>query len=288
MENSRNPINKPFISVVVAVKNGAANLQRFIDSCIDQSYPCFEIVIMDGGSNDGTIDVIRSNADRITYWESRPDRGIAHAWNRALRHTTGEWIIFLGSDDYFHSPVVLDTFSKKIAPHSLENGRIVYAKVNLILPSGEIQGSHGSDWPSISPTFFSEKMMIPHQSCFHHHSVFEEFGLYDEDFSIAADYEFLLRILRSENPLFLPQFTVADMSLGGLSSQVSTLLVMQKEFDKALIKNGLEPKGYKRMCNVLIYRMLDVVVKYTGENTAKVLLDAFRIVLGKRTVWTNK
>jgi glycosyltransferase involved in cell wall biosynthesis len=287
LTNFRNS-NKPIVSVVVAVKNGAVNLQRCIDSCINQTYSHFEIVIMDGGSVDGTIDIIRANADRIAYWESRSDRGIAHAWNRALRHTTGEWIIFLGSDDYFNSPAVLDTFSNKIASHSLQNGRVIYAQVNLVSLSGEIQGKHGFDWPIICSIFFSEKMMIPHQSCFHHHSVFQEFGLFDEDFSIAADYEFLLRILHNENPFFLPQFTVADMSIGGLSSQVSTLLVMQKEFDKALKKNGLKPKGYKRMCNIVIYRILGVIIKYTSENTAKVFLDACRVVLGKRPVWTNR
>jgi len=288
LANIRNTINKPIVSVVVAVKNGAVNLQRCIDSCTNQTCPHFEIVIMDGGSDDGTIDIIRSNADRIAYWESRSDRGIAHAWNRSLRHTTGEWIIFLGSDDYFSNSSVLDHFSKKIADHLLENGRVIYGMIRLFFPGGDFFDTQGTDWNIVRSVFLSEKMMIPHPACFHHCSVFKEFGTFDEEFFIAVDYEFLLRILKAEDAVFLHDFIVTNMALGGLSSRTSTLLIQQKECDRALIKHGYKPKGYKRTCNIIIYRLLGVLTRVCGEQNIAKILDIIRIFLGKKPVWTRK
>jgi glycosyltransferase involved in cell wall biosynthesis len=84
--------SKPLISVIVAVYNGAKTLQRCIDSVSDQTYPNKELIIIDGGSTDGTIEIIRSNQDQITYWQSEPDNGIYHAWNKALDHASGDGI----------------------------------------------------------------------------------------------------------------------------------------------------------------------------------------------------
>lgn len=282
------PLQNPIVSVVVAVKNGAVTLQRCIDSFAGQSCLRKEIIIIDGGSDDGTKDVILSNAGKIAYWESKPDNGISHAWNKALQYTTGEWIIFLGADDFFYSSTVLETFCNQVASHPLQNGRIVYGQVNLMFSNEGIYETKGQEWTEIQSVFFSEKMMIPHQACFHHHSVFEDFGYFDKNFKIAADYDLLLKILKHERPLFLPGFIVTTMSFGGISAQIRTLLDMQKEFDRALIQNGFKPKGFKRRGNFILYRLVGFIEKYAGEKVAKMILDAIRIVLGRRPVWTRK
>jgi hypothetical protein len=130
-------------------------------------------------------------------------------------------------------------------------------------------------------------MTIPHPACFHHCSVFEEFGNFDEELSIAIDYEFLLRILKNEEAFFLPDYIVTDMAFGGISSRTSTLLVMQEECDRALVKHGFEPKGYKRICNIFIYRLLSVLASFGGEQMVARILDILRIMLGKKPVWTK-
>ena len=152
----------------------------------------------------------------------------------------------------------------------------------------EIISTPGQEWHEIQSIFFSEKMMIPHQACFHHYSVFQDFGFFDENFTIVADYDFLLRILKDEKPLFLPGLIVTNMFFGGLSSQISTLLTMQNECDKALSKNGFKPSGYKRVGNILVYKLLGLVVKFTGKKTAAVILDKIRILLGRQPVWIRK
>ena len=276
------------ITVIVATKNSAGTLQRCIDSFKNQTYQKKELIIIDGGSSDETVNLLTTNSQGIDYWESNPDRGIAHAWNKALKQAKGEWVLFVGADDYLAHPMVLENFSEKIKNHRIEEGRIVYAAIKRFFPGGDYLDTPEMDWLKVRPVFFSEKMMIPHQACFHHYSLFKEFGAFDEDFSIASDYEFLLRVLKDEDPLFLSGFIVTHMAFGGISSNPSTLLIMQKEFDKALKKNGIQPKGCKRIFNILIYRVIDFINKFAGERAAARCLDLVRVILGKPPLWTYK
>lgn len=280
--------DKTIMTVIVASMNSSETLQQCIDSFVGQTYRNKELIVIDGASIDGSEKIIRKNNQVISYWVSEKDRGIAHAWNKGLERATGEWVLFLGADDVLASATVLDDFSKKISEHSLGKGRIVYGEVKTFLPGGEHLASLGMDWPSVRSVFFSEKMMIPHPGCFHHCSVFKDFGVFDENYHIGADYEFLLRVLKKENAVFLHGFTVANMAFGGVSSRISTLMDMQNECDNALRKNGFKPKGCRRMCNIIIYSVLGFVIKYAGERIAASFLDVIRIVLGRKPVWTRK
>jgi len=279
--------DKYLISVIIAVKNGALSLQRCLDSIAGQSLAEKEIIIIDGASHDGTVEIIKANAGSISYWESEADRGISHAWNKGVAKAKGKWIIFLGSDDYLHDPGVFRQFSKQIAAARTDS-RIIYGQVNLVTGSGQIISTSGTNWQTIKPSFLREKMMIPHQACFHHYSLFKEFGDYDESFKIVADYEYLLRIVRSEEPIFIANFIVTDMLFGGVSSQVSNLLTMQKECDRALKKNGFKPTGIKRFVNILVYNILNLIEICIGKGTAAIILDKIRICRGQKAIWTKK
>lgn len=96
------------ISIIVAVFNGKITLQHCIDSVAQQTYPNKELIIIDGGSKDGTVNLLEENRNKISYWISEPDRGIYNAWNKGLEQTTGKWIIFLGADDYLWDVRVLE------------------------------------------------------------------------------------------------------------------------------------------------------------------------------------
>ncbi len=280
--------SSPLITVIVAVKNGAATLQRFIDSFKKQTLKRKELIIIDGGSIDGTVQLLSKNTDCIDYWKSEPDRGIAHAWNKALKHAKGEWILFLGADDYLSDTMTLEKFGEKIVECLIKKERIVYGAIKIYLSDGSYFDTRGTEWEQTKTTFLSEKMMIPHQACFHHHSVFKEYGDFDEKFSIAIDYEFLIRILKNEDALFLNDYVVSHMNFGGVSSSLSTLLILQNEFDRALLKHGIKPKGYKRIFNIMIYKIIAVITKFHGELFAAKTLDLFRSLQGKHPVWTKQ
>lgn len=109
------PQSRPLISIIVAVYNNAVTLQRCIDSVASQSYPHKELVIIDGGSTDGTVEIIKRNSDKIDCWVSEPDRGIYHAFNKGLDRTKGDWIYFLGSDDYLWDNYTLSRVSEQLS-----------------------------------------------------------------------------------------------------------------------------------------------------------------------------
>lgn len=202
------------VSVVVAAYRGADTIADCIASIEAQSAPA-ELVVIDGGSTDGTVDIINLYASSIAYWESEPDRGVYHAWNKALDHVTGEWVCFLGADDRFAAPDVL----ARIAPHlpDASDIRVAYATVHVVDPSGAVVVSVGEPWAACRVAF-RERMTLPNPATFYHRSLFEELGRFDERFRITGDYEFLLRELLAREALFIPDVVAVLMDDGGLSS----------------------------------------------------------------------
>lgn len=99
--------SSPIISVVTVCYNAVTEIERTIQSVIGQSYPNIEYIIIDGGSKDGTVDLIRKYADKLAYWISEPDKGIYDAMNKGIAVSTGDWICFLNAGDWFAGTRVL-------------------------------------------------------------------------------------------------------------------------------------------------------------------------------------
>jgi glycosyltransferase involved in cell wall biosynthesis len=211
------PVSPPSISVVLAVRNGAATLQRALDSVFEQTHPAVELIVMDAASTDGTVEILERSTARIDYWESKSDRGIYHAWNKALDRATGDWICFLGADDRYHAPGALAAVAEALALDT-EGHRVAYGGLEKVWPDGRIYHARGSQWDPRRRRRFRRGVMIPHPATFHHRTLFELHGRFDESFRIAGDYEFLLRELLDHDPLYIPE-VVVDMAAGGLSDR---------------------------------------------------------------------
>lgn len=207
--------------MVVAVRNGAATLARCIDSVAAQDYPNREFIVMDAASTDGSLDIIKRNADEITYWESKPDRGIRHAWNKALAIATGEWISFLGADDYF----AYDTSLKRLVAAGLK-GRadIVCTRVALVDDDGNFQRIIGEPWDWNRMKRFQR---IAHHGMLHRKSLFGKYGEFSEEFTIAGDYEWLLRLGPDVRAVFVDELLVCAGSAGGSRVQLRETLKQQ-------------------------------------------------------------
>ena len=208
----------PLITTVMAVYNMADTVQRAIDSAVEQDYPAKELIIIEGASSDNTLQVIKDNESVIDYWESvKPEeRGIFSQWNRALPHINGEWINFLGADDYFPAHDVLTRF----APHlTAANGdvRLVYGEITVVNTEGKKLSVMGKPWQEVKHLMYRH-MPIPHPATFHHKSLFDIHGPFDQSFKITGDYEFVLREIKNGNALFVPGIVVRNMTYGGLST----------------------------------------------------------------------
>lgn len=252
-------IQLPKISIVVAVYNGAATLTKCIESVKQQKYPQKELIIIDGGSNDSTVDILQAYNKDISYWESTKDRGIYHALNKGVAKAGGDWIVILGSDDYLWTDDVLEEAGQKLVLVSSQS-LIVYGRVAMVNREYQVMAMHGEAWNSkIKKVFFTEKNVIPHQGVFHHKNLFQQYGNFSEDYKCAGDYEFLLRVLvkNDEQVWFLDDLIVSGMRNDGFSNQRKHAVKIFFEEIKAR-KSAL---GYDLPKSEFLYKLIRIWVK---------------------------
>ncbi len=269
---------EPVISVIVAVYNNAEQIQRCIDSFYNQTYAYKEIIVMDGGSNDGTVEIIKFNVDKLAYWESQKDKGIYHAWNKALNKVTGDWVIFLGSDDYFYS----NNAFTLIAPHlgnTEDSSNVVYGKLKVVRSDGKEIDEVGKPWSR--QRFLELAENLPHISVFHRRSLFEKNGQFDESFRISGDYELLLRELKERDPVFVESITVSVMESGGVSSNDFNAVNVVKECIKAREKNGLSSLSVGLVWLYFKFSVKILLYKSIGDDITKKFIDGFRLITGR-------
>ena len=271
--------NQPKISFVTSVFNGATNIQRCLDSIAGQTWPHREMVVIDGGSTDGTVEILRANNHLIASWVSEPDRGIYHAWNKALERVTGEWVCFLGCDDYLWEPDVLAT----AAPHltsALPDCRVVYGILKLVDRDGGIINSLGLPWEQARPGF-RRNMTIPNPSTFYHRDLFEEYGGFDESFRLIGDYEFALRVLTGNEACFIDDLVIAGMEAGGVTENRDHASAMAVEVARARRKNGAMKIPVWLSGRVFRIRLHALMIRLVGQRATLATVNLFRSLTGR-------
>lgn len=285
------PQSRPLISIIVAVYNNAVTLQRCIDSVASQSYPHKELVIIDGGSTDGTVEIIKRNSDKIDCWVSEPDRGIYHAFNKGLDRTKGDWIYFLGSDDYLWDNYTLSRVSEQlinIVDINCES-RLVYGKVARVSPQGDVLEIVNQPWSQVQRSFL-QLSSICHQGVFHKRTLFEVHGQFDESFSIAGDYELLLRELKNKDssPIFLPELIIAGMQLLGVSSCPKSRILTLREIAEARSKNNLVVLLPLKWLFSYVKAIIWLVLLSTLPDKLTIYIaDFYRNLTGRASVWNK-
>ena len=271
----------PFISVVVAVLNGARTLPACLDSIAAQSHQSREIVVIDGGSTDGTVEYLRRNAARLGSWTSEPDRGIYDAWNKALARAQGEWIAFLGADDRFHDA---DALRALAAAAATTRSRVVYGRMDLVTRSGAVAQTVGQPWARARRDFL-DGFMFPHPGALHHRSLFAEHGNFDQAYRYAGDYEFLLRELVTRDAEFVDR-VVVDMAVLGMTARPQTIHRVLREVERARRAHALGAPPPRLRLALAASRLGARVHALLGERTFNVLADAYRVVRGRPRIWT--
>lgn len=274
---------KPLISIIVAVLNGEKTLQRCIDSISSQTYSQKQLIIIDGGSTDGTTSILGANNDKLAYWESGPDRGIYHAWNKGLDHANGDWICFLGSDDRFWQTDVLERMAQFLTTAS-PDVRVAYGQAASVTEQGEVLSIAGKPWDTVKRRF-TQDMCIPHPGLMHRRSLFEVHGNFDESFRIAGDYELLLRELKSANALYVPGVIVVGRQYGGISSSPKNAIRTLKEGARARRMNGVKaisPRWIMRYSKAILRILLRLAV---GEDKVRYLAILYGRLTRRPSLW---
>ena len=180
----------PRISVVTPSFNQAEFLERTIRSVLDQGYPNLEYIVIDGGSADGSVELIRKYADRLAYWVSEPDRGQVDAINRGLRRATGEWLCWQNSDDIFF-PGAFEQLAEAAAEHPADG--LIIGNMMLI----DEMDRPLRDLHYVTPdhgAMLAEGMLLANQAAFWRRDVQQRIGLLDESYHCSFDYDWFLRL----------------------------------------------------------------------------------------------
>jgi glycosyltransferase involved in cell wall biosynthesis len=227
------------ISLITASFQCAQTIEDCIQSIINQTYPNIEHIIIDGGSKDGTLEVINKYRDKIAKVVSEPDRGIYDAMNKGIKLAIGDIIGIINSDDVVADRTVVETLVKAMSDSNADScyGDLVYIdrenmdKVIRYWNAGQFQRER-----------FRNGWMPPHPTFFVKRALYEKYGLFNLDFPVTADYELMLRFLYKYNvsTTYIPKVLV-KMRTGGKSRPglINTAKNMRENY-RAWKENGLD------------------------------------------------
>ncbi len=227
------------ISIITAVLNSADTIESCIRSVQSQTYKNIEHIIIDGGSSDGTLEVIERYRKNIANFISEPDNGMYDAINKGVKLALGEVVAILNSDDFYAHDRVLERVAEVMNQSNAEScyGDLLYVdkdnpdKVIRYWKSGEYkEGSFRYGWHPPHPAFFVRKR------------VYDRFGYFNTDLKIAADYELMLRFLERYriSTVYIPDVLV-KMRVGGKSNRsLRNILFQSWEDYRAWRINGLK------------------------------------------------
>lgn len=213
----------PLVTIITVVFNGEKHLEQTIQSIISQTYDNVEYIIIDGGSTDGTVDIIRKYEEVIDYWVSEPDAGISDAMNKGISLATGILINHLHAGDKFAADT---TLSSVVSSYNSEGWRWCFGN--------QLLRSHTDDTivGCFCPPKFSQKLLhivntIPHPTVFSERALIEEVNGFDNNYKCAMDYHLWLRFTQLSKPKQF-DYATAEFLLGGRSSDIK--LALREEF----------------------------------------------------------
>lgn len=232
------------VSIIIVTYNAAKTLQACLNSIYVQQYPNIEIVVIDGKSTDGTVQILEQNTAKIGFWKSEPDRGIYDAINKGLNHITGEWVYFLGADDELFAD-----FSS-LANELKVPGAIYYGSVL----------SKGSKRSGLVTEYYQAKIGIYHQAMIYSSSIFKKYK-YNTKYKVSADYALNMKCWKDKDIQFIfKDYIIANFNHTGISSGGADDAF---EKDKAsLIRENFGLKIYMRF----MFRKFKEKFKKTKQN----------------------
>ncbi|MEJ2758145.1 MAG: glycosyltransferase family 2 protein [Anaerolineales bacterium] len=200
---------QPLVTIVTPSYNQARFLEQTIESVLGQTYPHIEYIVMDGGSTDGSVEVIQKYADRLAYWESAPDKGQTDAINRGFARANGKYLAWLNSDDTYESQAVAEAVAYLQAHPDIG---MVYGDAYFIDEHGKVIGTFPAaqtDYQRLRRAY----VHIPQQSAFWRADLYRQVGPLDDRLFFAMDYYLWLRLAEISKIQYLPGKAWANFRL---------------------------------------------------------------------------
>jgi glycosyltransferase involved in cell wall biosynthesis len=216
---------EPKISIITVVFNGAKTLERTILSVVNQNYSNLEYIVIDGGSTDGTIEIIKRYNKYISQWVSEKDEGISDAFNKGIKLATGDWVGLINSDDWYENQV----FS--LLAHVKPDIDIVYGNLQYW------RNFHKDYNFKANHLNLLKEMTLNHPASFVKRHVYLNYGMFDIKYKYAMDYDLMLRFFLAKLSFEHQDKTFAHFSLDGVSDKY--WLNAYIEVRNIKLKNGL-------------------------------------------------
>ncbi len=257
----------PKLSIITINFNNRDGLQKTIDSVIAQSFRDFEWIVIDGGSTDGSRELIERYSTRFSYWVSEHDKGVYNAMNKGIKVAKGEYLLFLNSGDWLYDDRVLQTILGK--EHTAD---ILYGYM-LIEGNGTI--CHAA---MMKPVLYWTDFIgntLPHQASFIRRALFEKYGLYDESYRIAGDVKFFIKAIVWEKATyeFIPE-KVAVFQSGGISSdslrfEERDVRLRNEMFPKMVVDDYKDIVTLRRIKNNRVLRKFYTLLSKVAEKVSR-------------------
>lgn len=204
--------NRPLLSIITVVYNNVAHVERTLQSVLNQTYGPIEYIVIDGGSTDGTLDVIHRYESRISKVISEPDKGIYDAMNKGLRLATGEYVLFMNSGDEIYSP---DTVNQVFATDV--DADIYYGETEMFNECWESLGRRRHRTPKqLKHSSFRFGMSVSHQAIYIRRDITD---FYDTRYQLSADIDWILSALKRARKVVNVNQYVAKYLVGGMSKK---------------------------------------------------------------------
>lgn len=256
----------PLITIITSTFNAANDLHWTIESIRAQTYPNIQWIVVDGGSRDNTVDILKANEDIIDYWFSEPDNGIYDAWNKIWSYVKGEWVLFLGAGDTLLGSNNLENLSKLLNKSIYS---IVYGNVAIVNTDRKLRFIRRDVNISISGPAYPA---LPcHQGVLHNVTLINKIYKstpFDSSYRIAADGKVMISLLR-ERPAFHYDNVIAEMIDSGISNDHRNFFKMRKEVKRFSLEAGINVSFRYRVTSFIKPFILYLIYKLTPAKLKK-------------------
>ena len=252
------------VSIITACFNSARTVDAALNSVASQSYPLIEHIVVDGGSNDGTLDVIAKYGGRVSKVIHGPDRGIYDALNKGIANSTGDIVAFLHSDDVYAGPRVVEDVVQRMSQEFLD---ALYGDVAFVRGDEFDRVIRVYSSRHFRPSRIAWGWMPAHPALFLSRALFQKYGPFKIDYAIAGDFEFVARIFA--RPTFRYSYVpkiLLKMRMGGSSTKgLRSTLLLNREVLRACRENGIHSNYLKILSKYPLKALEFVFPRFHGR-----------------------